>query len=619
MTDLSTLPLNVHLGISFGYHDSAVAIISSKGDILFAEHEERLSRLKHDNSLPKKALKSAIRYLSDHFPFNIKSIGYYEVPSLKEGRKFVGNNCGFAAHSEYDFNLEYIKSVVTQTLLYRDHRVAFSIRAELSAICCSDFSNVPINFFEHHYSHAAGAFFTSPFLMAASLTLDGAGEFETVTIWDCDRSSNNMSKVWSAELPFSLGLFYSAITSYIGFAVNEGEYKVMGLSAYGSPRFTQVFSSIIGLNGENAFIDTNYFDFSASSDRLYTSKLQDLLGIKPAQDTAWVKDISDDKGPLTSECQEYCDLAYSAQQTLTQIQSQLVSLSCRLTGHSALCLSGGVALNSLANLQTDRRLEGKLYVFPPAGDAGSAIGAAYLTRNLHSPQSLEVFQASSFNPFLGTDYSNDAYLRAIHGGLLPEIYQYDISKLSGSGEKVEWLLQLLVDHKMIALHQGRGEFGPRALGNRSIIASAQFPEMKERLNTLIKKREAYRPYAPAIALEIASKYFGSDISNVLVHPSHPLRYMASVVSAPEDMRRSYPSAIHFDNSARLQVLTEDLNPLLHELSIRLEKHLGCGILLNTSLNLGYEALVGDPESAVNTLTWSCFDAALLGDYAILFK
>jgi carbamoyltransferase len=169
------------------------------------------------------------------------------------------------------------------------------------------------------------------------------------------------------------------------------------------------------------------------------------------------------------------------------------------------------------------------------------------------------------------------------------------------------------------VHQDRAEFGPRALGNRSIIASAFFPEMKERLNTLIKKREPYRPYAPAIAVEIAYKYFGADVLTYNAHHSHPLRYMASVVKTNTAMRKEFPSAVHYDLTARVQLLSSTLNPLLHSLSLHLEDNLGCGILLNTSFNLGYEALVGDPISAVNTLSWSHFDAALLGDYAIVFQ
>jgi len=617
--DLNKSSINVHFGLSFGYHDSAVSVIDSTGNILFAEHEERLSRVKHDNSFPAKALRAAVRHLANNHNFTITSAGYYEVPVLKEARKLVGNRPRFAPQREEEYDIGHIKRTVAKTIDHGDYRIASRIREEFSAACCSDFSRLPINFFEHHASHAAGSFFTSPFAHGSALTLDGAGEFETVTIWDCDKLSNRLVKVWSAELPFSLGLFYSSITSYLGFGVNEGEYKVMGLSAYGLPRFIDVFSRLIHFRKGKVFIDTNYFDFSASADRLFTNKLQELLGIAPAADTAWVKAISDNEGSLTLECQTYCDIACSAQHVLSSLQAGLVDYACYLTDKKTVCMSGGVALNSLANLSTDRSLNGHLYVFPASGDAGSAIGAAYLSRNLHSSACLATQPPTTFNPFLGSDYTNEEYLEAISAGLIPEVRNYDIIELACLADKVEWLMQQLINLKMVALHQGRGEFGPRALGNRSIVASAKFPAMKERLNVLIKKRESYRPYAPAIAIEIASKYFGDDINNFFAHPSHPLRYMASVVCALDEMRAQYPSAIHYDNSARVQVLTESLNPLLHSLSLCLEEHLGCGILLNTSLNLGYEALVGDPISAVNTLTWSCFDAALLGDFAISFK
>jgi len=609
----------VHLGLSFGYHDSAVAVIASNGLILFAEHEERLSRVKHDNSFPINALKAAFNFLEKQSDYNILGVGYYELPQLKEARKILSNSSKFTAETLGEVDLDHIQKTISDTVRYQDYCIPARIRDALASVSGLDSSCIPIRPYEHHHSHAAGAFFTSPFKRASAITLDGAGEFETTTIWSCDKSNSSLTKIWSAELPFSLGLFYSAITSYLGFSVNEGEYKVMGLSAYGRPTFKKPLSSLITFDHGVAWIDTNYFDFSATATRLYTAKLQELLGVPPAGDTAWVNDISDECGTLSDHCQAYCDIAFSAQLLLTEIQAKLVRYAAHLTNCSALCLSGGVALNSLANLNTDRTIKGQLYVFPPSGDAGSAIGAAYLSLLSQSSHISWRSYLDSFDPFLGSEYTRDEYLDAITTGILSEVQTNQIIEIRGCEAKVAWLAKQLSQRKIVALHQGRGEFGPRALGNRSILASAYYPEMKEKLNVLIKKREPYRPYAPAIAAELAKTYFGQDIDNFSAHPSHPLRYMASVVQAEEEMREKYPSAIHYDRTARVQLLTQNINPILHQLSLHLENSLGCGILLNTSFNLGYEALVGDPYSAVNTLTWSRFDSALLGDFAIVFE
>ena len=625
--------MNIYLGLSFGYHDSAVAVIDQDGNIIFAEHEERLSRIKHDSQFPYNAIQSLGQLLGEHC--KIKAIGYYEDPALKESRKILNIIKPMDSHlCTHDLTADIAKKIanhIHESLTSGEHIGRQIIKENISK-CGIEISDcVKVNIFQHHQSHAAGAFFSSPFNEAAVVTMDGAGEYETVSIWKGIRPSSYLEKHWSADLPFSLGLFYSAITSYLAFRVNEGEYKVMGLSAYGKPIFQKLLSSIISFENGNAFIDVEYFDFGPNANRLYTNNFIEAIGYQPAIDTNWVNDIDEVLGPTTEASKLYCDLACSAQEVLSAIQANLVNYALQLTGASSVCVAGGVALNSLANLQTDRQLNGLFYVFPPSGDAGSALGAAYLTlledRRIEDQKvptqvnnkKLPIKITAPFSPYLGNSYTNEDYMHALRINTHQVIRNYTSIELVSQEEVAQWLTSILSTRGIVAIHCGRGEYGPRALGNRSILASANFPEMKERINLAIKKRESYRPYAPCIASSLASKYFGQDCLRVFVHASHPLRYMASVVKAPVSTRVKYPSAVHYDNTARLQILFEDLNPLLYSISLKLEGQIGCGILLNTSFNLGYEALVGNPNSAVVTSTWTEFDALLLGNIGVLFK
>ena len=623
--------MKIYLGLSFGYHDAAAAAIDQGGNILFAEQEERISRIKHDHRFPSNALASLKKILGENI--SIDAIGYYEDPTLKESRK-ISNiakpiNCDVNHILSPDIS-EKIAEHIKDSLTSNEHKIKEIIRDKITTSGIQVRDSAGINMFEHHQSHASGAFFSSPFKDAAIITMDGAGEYETVSIWKGARSPSNLEKLWSADLPFSLGLFYSAITSYLAFRVNEGEYKVMGLSAYGKPNYKKLLSSIISFNDGNAFINSKFFNFGPNANRLYTNELIKAIGFHPATNTSWVNDIDEILGPTSEASRLYCDLACSAQDVLSDIQSNLVKYALNLTGSTAICIAGGVALNSLANLQTDRQLNGQFYVFPPAGDAGSALGAAYLaylkelSKGNGNPIShngnkqIAIKITAPFSPYLGSSYTNKEYLQALHKNTNKESRRYKMLELNNQEEIVHWLASTLCSRGIVAIHREQGEYGPRALGNRSILASAYFPEMKERLNLAIKKREPYRPYAPCVASSLAKKYFGQDCERVFVHESHPLRYMASVVEAPMGTRIKYPSAVHYDNTARLQILFKDLNPLLHALSIKLEGDIGCGLLLNTSFNLGYEALVGTPDSAVITSTWTDFDALLLGNIAISY-
>jgi carbamoyltransferase len=302
----------------------------------------------------------------------------------------------------------------------------------------------------------------------------------------------------------------------------------------------------------------------------------------------------------------------SAQKVLTSIQVSMVRFAQGICPSVNLCMTGGVALNTLANLEIDNLVQGNIFVYPPSGDAGSSAGAAYLALLNNCPE--VKIENKRFNPFLGSETSPSEYITHVTRSAAVRSGYYNYRILENS-ERMKWVADKLLKREIVALHQSRAEFGPRALGNRSILASGLHPEMKEKLNRYIKKREAYRPYAPAIAEDLLADNLHVSLS-LEGKISHPLYYMASVIRVPDEAKELYPSAVHYDNTARVQLLSKELNPSLYELSHILFNACGCGLVLNTSLNLGYEALVGSVESALATLSWSDFSFALLGNVAL---
>ena len=391
--------MTLYIGISYGYHDSAVAAIDDDGEIVYAGHEERYSRIKHDERFPSNALRSCLSHAKNNCTDIV--IGYYENAVKKEARKLKDKVYYFEKnHPEY--SLQHIQDEIRKTITSGIENNIFNLhelfKSEIHKV--SPKSNLlNLYTFDHHESHASGAFHTSPFTKANILTMDGAGEYETCSIWHGDRNDNTLKKLWSSNLPFSLGLFYSTITSILGFRVNEGEYKVMGLSAYGSDTYLPTIEKLIGFHNGEVFIDEDCFNFGPYAERLYTNDLLKLLGVYPAQNTNWVKEISEDCGPTSEQSKIFCDIAKSAQTHLKNIQLKLVDYAESLGGMYPLCTAGGVALNSLANRSIDHKLQGNFFVFPPSGDAGSALGAAYQAFRKHT--NLSIPEKSSFNPFNG--------------------------------------------------------------------------------------------------------------------------------------------------------------------------------------------------------------------------
>ena len=356
--------------------------------------------------------------------------------------------------------------------------------------------------------------------------MDGVGEYETLTISSFSRKSSFSQKLFSKCLPISLGLYYSAITSYLGFKINEGEYKVMGLSGYGKPTFYEKLKKVFWFEGGQFTWDEGLLDYSPLAKRLYTKELENLLGIPPAKDKKWVEKIADDIDiQVDKSTAAYCNLACSAQKLLTEIQINIIKYAIQISGINNICVAGGVALNTLANMEIDKLTNHKYFVFPPSGDAGSALGAAFLGFNKFYEGQNIFTKPKHYVPFLGSEYSDQDYRKSILDFKKVSIYDMHVEKLEKSGY-VKWICDRLVQKKIVPIHIGRSEYGPRALGNRSLFAAGRFDEMKQKINCVVKKREAYRPYAPAIAKELVPKSFpGFDLS-ILDHPSHPLSYMA---------------------------------------------------------------------------------------------
>ena len=394
----------MYLGLSFGYHDSAVALVDQYFKPKFALAEERLSRVKNDNRFPRLALAEAIKWANTNEQ-SITGIGYYEDPVLKSSRKLEEIFKDSIDQNNLNVNEFYsqLKDCLTYEILLEEFDISSKINTELK-ISNYKSSEIKVDIFNHHLSHAANSFISSPFNQSGALTLDASGEYESASIFSCDRKNNRIEKIWSQELPFSLGLFYSAICNFLGFKVNEGEYKMMGLSAYGEPIYTQQLQEIINFTSVDGvlkgYMDRRYIDYAPSRDRLFTNELENLLDMESAKDTTWVKDITEANGASTNETIFYCNLAASAQAVAASIIVELAQHTREITGLDNLCFSGGCALNSLANRKVDKIMNGNLFIPPAPGDAGSSLGAAFLACRKDGNHLDQSSINSQFNLFL---------------------------------------------------------------------------------------------------------------------------------------------------------------------------------------------------------------------------
>ncbi len=559
------------LGISCFYHDAGACLLHD-GQIVAAAEEERFSRHKHDSGFPEQAVRYCLE-AGDLVAEELDHVIFYEKPLLKFERIAASYAATFPRSRQV-----FVQAM--QTWLSEKLWVRSQIRKRLGY-------SGPILFGEHHLSHAASAYFPSPFAEAAVVTADGVGEWSTTTLGVGQELDLELTH--ELNFPHSLGLLYSAFTAYLGFEVNEGEYKVMGMAAYGQPTYVDQVRKLVRQAEDGSFhLDMRYFGYHQSL-RSITRAFTDLLG--PPR-------------PAEAELdQKYADIAASLQLVTEEIMVGLARQARTLTGSDNLCLAGGVALNVLANAKILRE-SGFLNVWiqPAAGDSGGCIGAAthlYHTV-LRQPRTWTMTDA-----YLGPGYSNDEI-----AAFLSEL-EVSHTVLHGA-ELTSAVARLLADGNVIGWFQGRMEFGPRALGARSILANPTDPGMKDKLNAKIKHREQFRPFAPSVLKEAASTYFDFDGRST----DRESPFMLLVARVRPDKQHLVPAITHADGTARVQTVGREQNPRYYDLIEAFGKLTGVPVLVNTSFNVRGEPIVCTPAEAFNSFSHTDMDYLVMGDALI---
>lgn len=571
------------LGISAYYHDSAACLVKD-GMILAAAQEERFTRRKHDPGFPARA----VRYCLAQAGIGVRDLKYmvfYDKPLVKFER-LMETYVGFAPSGVQSF-LAAMPVWLKEKLLLRN-------ALNNSLLTCADGlqkSDLPeLLFGEHHESHAASAFFASPYQRAGVLCMDGVGEWATTSAWLGD--GNALTPLWEIPFPHSLGLLYSAFTYYTGFKVNSGEYKVMGLAPYGSPKYVKaIYDHLLDLKPDGTFrMNMDYFNYCTGL-TMTSRKFDDVFGGPPRK-------------PETQLTQREMDLARSIQEVTEEVMLRLSNTMHRETGVDYLCLAGGVALNCVGNGRILR--EGPfrdLWIQPAAGDAGGALGAALSAWHQHEgqPRTADNVTDRMSGSYLGPAFSNDqveARLKAI--GAVYERLNDD--------ELFDYVANDLAGEKVVGWFQGRMEFGPRSLGGRSILGDARSAKMQSVMNRKIKYRESFRPFAPSVLRESVSDYFQMDCDSpymLLVAPVQERRRLPfdpgqrdlwgiDLLNVP---RSEIPAVTHIDYSARVQTVHKETNPRYYRLLKAFEGKTGCAVLVNTSFNVRGEPIVCTPEDA----------------------
>ena len=587
------------LGISAFYHDSAAALVVD-GHIVAAAQEERFTRLKFDASFPLQAIQFCLRQ-AQVSPSDIDLVAFYDNPNLKLQRLLKthlayapAGASGFvgAARALLGGKLDQ-KRLLVHGLRRLDPAVPWESR---------------ISFGEHHLSHAAAAFYPSPFQAAAILTMDGVGEWATTTI--AHGRGQEIRILKEMHFPHSIGLLYSAFTDYLGFRVNSDEYKVMGLAPYGVPRFTDlIYDSLIKTEADGAFaLDMKYFDYHVGR-RMVNRRFCELFG-QPRR----IK-----SEPLS---QFHMDVAASVQSVTEQTVTALVAHALEITAETNLCLAGGVALNCVANGKLLNLGEvGSLWVQPAAGDAGSALGAALAAHYSAISSRVPNPEDSMSGSLLGPQYTEAEIREVLEGEGLNSQYLGDDHALCDT------VVDHLIAGKVIGWFQGRMEFGPRALGARSIIGDPRNAALQRVLNLKVKFRESFRPFAPIVMEEHASDWFdlrGSSPYMLMVAPvSDRMRLpvdpaLAGVTGADrlEIIRSRIPAVTHVDYSARIQTVSEKTNPLLYRLLKTFYEKTGCPVLINTSFNVNDEPIVCSPVDAVRCFLSTNIDLLCMGRFIV---
>jgi len=586
------------LGISCFYHDAAAALIKD-GKLIAAAEEERFTRVKHDFDFPENAIHFCLDYagISNN---DLDYVVFYEKPFHKFERILMTTLQNFPkswkvfreAMLTWLGDKLWVKSIIKDKVGVEDKKILFG---------------------EHHLSHAASAFYPSPFKEAAILTVDGVGEWTTATMGIGKGTDIKLLK--EIKFPHSLGLLYSAFTAFLGFKVNNGEYKVMGMAPYGKPRYIdKIYENLINVASDGSFwLNMDYFTYHYSDERTFNSKFENLFG-KPrpremnffTSNTRFPSYFGEKPSNYKELCQEneyYADIAASIQRVTEEILLKLVNSLHKETGMKNLCIAGGVGLNSKANGRILRESPfEELFIQPAAGDGGGALGAA-----LHAYHGL-MGKPRTFileHAYWGKDYSESEIKEFLDSNNISYEYFSDDDKLK------DRIVDDLVDGKVVGLFQGRFEWGPRALGNRSILADPRSEEMKDIVNTKIKFREPFRPFAPVILEEKTSDFFYGDN----IAKQFTARYMLLVMPLKESKAETI-NAVNHMGTGRLQTIREEWNPRYYQIVKKFGDATGVPVLLNTSFNLRGEPIVNSPSNAFNTFSKSGIDVLVLENFMI---
>lgn len=598
------------LGLSAFYHDSAAAL-TADGAPVFGAHEERFTRVKHDPSFPANAARACLEQGGRYLPGgralslgDLDAVVYYEKPLLKFER-LLETHYACAPRGARQFTAAMPVWIKEKLLLKK------LLRDRLSGLGLGDAAGVKLLFPEHHLSHAASAFYPSPFAEAAILTVDGVGEWATGIIGQ--GRGRDIEVLREQRFPHSLGLLYSAFTFYAGFRVNSGEYKLMGLAPYGNAGSDgvkkikeKIYSTLADIKPDGSLrLNQDYFDYAVGLRMVNEERWAELFGLPP-------------RVPESALDQEHCDLALAIQEVTEETVLKLAREAKKLTGSKNLCLAGGVALNCVANgrLLRENIFDG-VWIQPAAGDAGGALGAALAAHHIYFGEPRSGGGDRMRGALLGAEYPEaDALALAAARGAVWERL--------GDEELYDRTAGLLAAGAVVGWHQGREEWGPRALGGRSILGDARDPEMQKKLNLKIKFRESFRPFAPSVLAGDAGLYFEKGFASPYmlltdhVREDRRARPPEELASRPPleklYFRRSdIPAVTHLDYSARVQTVDAGDNPRFHALLSAFKRRTGCGLLVNTSFNVRGEPIVSNPADAYRCFMRTELDYLVIGN------
>ena len=589
------------LGVSCYYHDAAAALLMD-GQLVAAAEEERFTRKKHDSSFPQQAIDFCLKH-ANITPDDLDYVVFYEKPFVKFERILQTTLAQFPKSWGV-----FRESMVT----WFDEKLWIKSKLQTGV-------GVPPNkilFVEHHLTHAASAMFCAPYDEAAVITIDGVGEWTTASMgkataqWN-GTGQNHIDLTSELRFPHSLGLLYSAFTAYLGFRVNNGEYKVMGMAPYGKPNYMDDVYKVVNVDDNGGLsLNMEYFSFHHSTQHTFNQHFVELFGPPRAPESEFFtlttnpkKDHPDWDDTAAAQNQKYADIAASIQRVTEEIILKMVNAAHRQTGSKNLVMAGGVALNSVANGRIMR--EGpfeNVFIQPAAGDAGGAIGAALYAYHVifGHPRKFTMEHA-----YWGAEYPESDMIAAIKKG------GFEYEEFDDDDKLLDQAVDTLLQSKVIGWYRGRFEWGPRALGNRSIIADPRRDEMKEVVNTKIKFREPFRPFAPVVTEDRAAEYF----STPNLDKQYPPRYMLMVSDIPEDKWDKIQAVCH-NGTGRLQSVREEWNSGYYNIIKKFGEATGVPVLLNTSFNLRGEPIVTTPENAINTFAASDIDQLVMGPFLV---